>query len=118
MNKARMKNEKRKKRALRVRAHVSGSAQKPRLSVYRSLTNIYAQLIDDTTGRTLVCASGYEISSHKKNTKDAAADVGKLLAKKAVALGIHETVFDKSFYKFHGRIKALAQAAREHGLQL
>lgn len=112
-----MKNEKRKKRASRVRAHVSGSAQKPRLSVYRSLTNIYAQLIDDSASRTLASASGYEISSHKKNTKDAAADVGKLLAQKAAALGIHEIVFDKSFYKFHGRIKALAQAAREHGLQ-
>lgn len=112
-----MKNEKRKKRALRVRALVSGSAQKPRLSVYRSLTNIYAQLIDDSAGRTLVCASGYEISTHKKNTKDAAAYVGKLLAEKAVALGICEIVFDKSFYKFHGRIKALAQAARENGLQ-
>lgn len=117
MNPQKAKNEKRLRRRARVRAKIFGSSQKPRLSVHRSLKYISAQLIDDAVGRTLVSASSKDITEKKKNTKEASAKVGELLAKKAKEAGITKAVFDKSFYKFHGRIKSLTDAARGNGLE-
>jgi len=105
----------------RTRKKVSGTSDKPRLCVYKSLNNIYAQLIDDSQGHTLVSASTLDkelsnIPGHKGNVK-AAASIGKLLASRATAKGIKKIVFDRSGYKYHGSIKALAEGAREDGLE-
>jgi len=104
----------------RIRKRISGTKQRPRLSVYRSLNHIYAQLIDDTEGRTLVSASTLdkeiEIKGHKDNM-EAAKAVGSLLGKRALLKGIKSVVFDRGGYLYHGRIKALADAAREAGLE-
>lgn len=112
----------RKRRHERVRKTVSGTSVRPRLNVFRSLSHIYAQVIDDTTGHTLVSASSLEkeISSlngsETTKTKRAVA-VGKLVAERALAVGITEVVFDRGGYKYHGRVKALADASREAGLK-
>lgn len=112
----------RKRRHERVRKTVSGTPARPRLNVFRSLSHIYAQVIDDTTGHTLVSASSLEkeISSlngsETTKTKRAVA-VGKLVAERALAAGITEVVFDRGGYKYHGRVKALADASREAGLK-
>lgn len=103
------------KRRLRIRAKISGTATQPRLSVFRSNKNIFAQLIDDTTGVTLVEASS--LKSGKAGNIDQAKAVGKELAKKAKAKKITDVVFDRGGYLYHGRVKALADAAREAGLQ-
>ena len=114
------RNNARLKRHLRIRKHISGSPQRPRLCVFRSNKHIYAQIIDDTKSHTLVAASTMEkeIASALKNTSnlEAAAAVGKAIAKKATAMGISEIVFDRGGYLYHGKIKALADAAREGGL--
>jgi large subunit ribosomal protein L18 len=115
------KNKVRKKRHLRVRKKVSGTAQAPRLSVYRSSNHIYAQLIDDVAGVTLASASTLDAElkgqiGHGGN-QEAAAKVGALIAKRGLEKGITEVVFDRGGYLYHGRIKALAEAAREAGLQ-
>ena len=115
MDKNKVKQEKRKIRHTRVRKVVSGSALRPRLSVFRSGKNIYAQLIDDASGRTLVSASTTELKAKAKKT-DASSEVGKLLAEKAKAKEITAVVFDRGGYKYHGRVKALADGAREGGL--
>jgi large subunit ribosomal protein L18 len=112
----------RKRRHERVRKSLSGTPARPRLNVFRSLSHIYAQVIDDTTGHTLVSASSLEkeISSlngsETTKTKRAIA-VGKLVAERAMAAGITEVVFDRGGYKYHGRVKALADASREAGLK-
>jgi large subunit ribosomal protein L18 len=103
------------KRRLRIRAKISGTATQPRLSVFRSNKNIFAQLIDDTTGVTLVEASS--LKSNKAGNIDQAKAVGQELAKKAKAKKITDVVFDRGGYLYHGRVKALADAAREAGLQ-
>ncbi len=105
----------------RVRQRVEGSTERPRLSVYRSLGHIYAQLIDDRTGKTLVSASSVDKET-KKNMKGggniaAAKVIGKAVAERAKAAGVVKVVFDRGGYKYHGRVKALADAAREAGLQ-
>ena len=105
----------------RVRLTVSGTAERPRLCVYRSLEHIYAQVIDDRAGRTLVSASTADKDT-KKNLKGggnvaAAKVVGKAIADRAKAAGVSKVVFDRGGYKYHGRVKALADAAREAGLQ-
>ncbi|MFH0838221.1 MAG: 50S ribosomal protein L18 [Patescibacteria group bacterium] len=105
----------RKRRKARIRAKVSGTAVRPRLSVYRSLQGIYAQLIDDTTGTILASASN--LKSKNGNNIEAAKKVGAELAKKAKAKKIETCVFDRSGYLYHGRVKALADAAREGGLK-
>jgi large subunit ribosomal protein L18 len=111
----------RAKRQQRVRNKISGTAERPRLNVFRSLNNIYAQLIDDDRGVTLVTAS--TLSSELKGSlarggnKEAAAAVGGLIAKAALEKGITNVVFDRAGYLYHGRVKALADAAREGGLQ-
>lgn len=109
--------EQRKLRHRRVRAVVSGTAERPRLNVFRSNTHIYVQLIDDTEGKTLASASSKEIKSKGKKT-DMATAVGKLAAEKALKAGIKEAVFDRGGYQFHGRIKNLADGAREAGLKI
>jgi large subunit ribosomal protein L18 len=104
-----------------VRRRVEGSTERPRLCVYRSLGHIYAQLIDDKTGKTLVSASSVDQET-KKNLKGggniaAAKVIGKAVAERAKAAGVVKVVFDRGGYKYHGRVKALADAAREAGLQ-
>jgi large subunit ribosomal protein L18 len=105
----------RAKRRSRIRAKISGTATLPRLSVFRSNNNIFAQLIDDTTGVTLVEASS--LKSGKTGNVEQAKSVGIDLAKRAKAKKITEVVFDRGGYLYHGRVKALADAAREAGLQ-
>ena len=102
-------------RKRRIRAKIHGTAQRPRLSVHRSLLQMSAQLIDDTAGRTIAAASSKEAKS--KPTVEGAKKVGELLAQKAKAAGISVVVFDRSGFKYHGRVKALADGAREGGLQ-
>lgn len=106
------------KRRLRVRRKISGTAQRPRLSVFRSAKHIYAQLIDDVAGKTLAAASsmdkGFEGSG---GNKEAAKKVGLALAEKAKAVGIEEVVFDRGGYVYHGRVQELADGAREGGLK-
>ena len=111
-------NLQRKKRHARVRAKVNGTASRPRLCVYRSLSNIYAQIIDDTCGKTLVSASSVEKDfGVYGGNKDAAKKVGQAVAERALSKGISEVVFDRGGYIFHGRVKELADAAREAGLK-
>ena len=113
-----LKREKRKRRHKRVRAKISGTAKIPRLCVFRSNKHIYAQLIDDTQGKTLLSASDLEIKFKGKKTKtEKAFEVGKLIAKKAQEKKIQKIVFDRGGYKYHGRVKALAEGAREGGLK-
>ncbi|MBM7700964.1 50S ribosomal protein L18 [Kurthia huakuii] len=112
------KNQVRKKRHARVRAKVSGTTQRPRLNVYRSNKHIYAQLIDDIQGVTIVSASTMEngFEGVTGNT-EAAAKVGEAIAKKAADKNIKAVVFDRGGYLYHGRVQALAEAARENGLE-
>lgn len=115
------KNKARKKRHLRVRKKISGTTQAPRLNVYRSSNHIYAQLIDDVAGVTIAAASTVDPElkgqiSHGGN-REAAAKVGELIAKRGIEKGVKEVVFDRGGYLYHGRIKTLADAAREAGLQ-
>ena len=107
----------REKRRKRVRRKVVGTAERPRLSVYRSNVNIYAQLIDDDAARTLAAADSREVEE-AENRKDAARKVGELIARKAQEAGIEVAVFDRGGNKYHGRIAALAEGAREGGLKL
>ena len=113
------KNANRIKRHKRIRRHLSGTASKPRLSVIRSDAHIYAQVIDDDSMNTIVSASSLDKSLNLESTKniEAAKAVGKDIAKKALEKGIEEVVFDRSGYIYHGKIKALAEAAREEGLK-
>lgn len=117
------KREKRLKRHLRVRNKVSGTQNRPRLSVFRSNKNIYAQLINDSIAKTLISASNLKLKSAKKpeaknNSKiETAQAVGENLAKAALKLKIKKVVFDRGGYKYHGRIKALAESARKEGLE-
>lgn len=109
------KIQRRNKIKTRIRGRVSGTAQRPRMTVFRSNKQIYVQLIDDLAGRTLAATSS---KGHGEGTKtEIAAQVGKDIAAKALAAGIAEVVFDRNGYLFHGRIKSLADAAREAGLK-
>ncbi len=110
-------NKARLKRHERLRNNISGTAQRPRLNVFRSLNNIYAQIIDDVKGATLVSASSLELKETYGGNKAAAKEVGKLVAQKATAAGISEVVFDRGGYLYHGRVKELAEGAREGGLK-
>jgi len=111
-------NKARLKRHARVRAKIHGTTERPRLCVYRSNANISAQIIDDTTGNTLVAASSYEkdFTAYGGN-KTAAKEVGKLIAERALAKGIENVVFDRGGYLYHGRVLELAEGAREGGLK-
>ncbi|HMK24029.1 MAG TPA: 50S ribosomal protein L18 [Terriglobales bacterium] len=102
----------------RIRKKLQGTAERPRLNVYRSLNHIYVQVIDDASGKTLVAASSAEGEGKKTGGNVAAAkEVGKAIAERAKAKGISKVVFDRGGYIYHGRVKALADAAREGGLQ-
>lgn len=104
------------RRAIRTRAKLFGTKERPRLTVFRSLKHISAQLIDDSVGKTLVSASDMKMDGGKK-PMELAAVIGSEIAKKAKAAGISSAIFDRGSYRYHGRIKALADAAREGGLQ-
>ena len=105
------------RRHKRVRKHASGTAERPRLVVFRSNRGIAAQLVDDDAGKTLAAASWLDVRDAKGAKTEQAAEVGKLLADKAKAAGVKTAVFDRGGYLYHGRVKALAEAAREGGLQ-
>ena len=113
--------EMREKKHMRMRNRFSGTAERPRLAVFRSNNHMYAQIIDDTVGNTLVAASTLEkeikAELKKTNDVDAAAYVGTVIAKRAIEKGIKEVVFDRGGFLYHGKIEALAEAAREAGLE-
>ena len=113
--------QQRQKRHRRVRVRVHGTAQRPRLNVFRSLRHIYAQLVDDTVGHTLVSACTLDVGLREEAGKvkktEQAKLVGELLAKRALEKGVKQVVFDRGGYKYHGRVKALADGARSAGLQ-
>ncbi|GAC1655065.1 MAG: 50S ribosomal protein L18 [Gemmatimonadaceae bacterium] len=115
MRKPKSRSEKRTRRHVRVRNKVNGTAERPRLVVYRSLKHIYAQLVDDTQGRTLMTVSDQGEDGAKKIEKSSV--VGKRIAEQAKAKGITRVVFDRAGYQYHGRVKALADGAREGGLE-
>lgn len=108
-------NSGRLKRKRRVRAKISGSAERPRLAVYKSLRGIYVQVIDDNAGKTLASANLAEIKK-ALNTVEGAKEVGKLIAKKCAALKITDVTYDRAGYRYHGKVKAVAEGAREGGL--
>ena len=113
----------RKRRHARVRKYVKGTSERPRLNVFRSTNHIYAQVIDDSQGTTLVSASSLEAGrklpkdTKDKNRVEQAAVVGKMVAERALEAGITQVVFDRGGYKYHGRVKALAEGSREAGLK-
>lgn len=112
------KNKNRVKRHLRVRNKISGTAERPRLNVFRSSLHIYAQVIDDVSGKTLAAASTNEKAFEGKTSNvEAAKKVGLLIAERAKAAGVTDVVFDRSGYVYHGRVAALADGAREGGLK-
>jgi len=115
------KNNIRLRKHVRVRKKIKGTTERPRLNVFRSLNNIYAQIIDDISGNTLVSASTLDESLKGKiksgGNREAAKEVGTLIGKKALEKGIKTVVFDRGGYLYHGRIKELAEAAREAGLE-
>jgi large subunit ribosomal protein L18 len=111
------KPQKRLRRRRRVRARIRGSAGRPRLSVYRSNRGVFAQLIDDDAGRTLAAVSWTEDELRKLGSMEQAKRVGQLLAERAKAAGVETCVFDRGGYRFHGRVAAIAEGAREGGLK-
>jgi large subunit ribosomal protein L18 len=111
------RNEIRQRIHSRIRAKLAGTPERPRLNVYRSLNHIYVQVIDDRKGETLVSASTLEAKSKTGGNVAAAKEIGKAIAEKAVAKGIKQVVFDRGGYLYHGRVKALAEAARAAGLE-
>ncbi|HET7704513.1 MAG TPA: 50S ribosomal protein L18 [Thermoanaerobaculia bacterium] len=118
MDKAKERVVARKRVKERIRRKVTGTTERPRLAVFRSLKHVYAQVIDDATGTTIASASSREKDSSSKGANAAAAKaVGALIAKKAKDKGITRVVFDRGGYQYHGNIKALADAARENGLE-
>lgn len=119
MRKEKAKAKRSERRRIRVRRKVTGTPERPRLSVYRSLQHVYAQVIDDLDGRTLVSASSREkaLGLEKPGNAAAAAVVGEAIAKRAKDAGIGKVVFDRGPFRYHGRIKAMADAARKAGLE-
>jgi large subunit ribosomal protein L18 len=111
------KEQRRRRIHLRIRKAVIGTAARPRLSVYRSNLAIYCQLIDDRSGHTILAASSMDKSIEKSTKVEQAKQVGKLIAEKATSVKIEAVVFDRSGYLYHGRVKALAEGAREGGLK-
>jgi large subunit ribosomal protein L18 len=111
------KRQRRLRRRRRVRARIVGSSERPRLSVYRSNRGVFAQLVDDAAGRTLAAVNWTEPELRKLTASEQAKRAGGLLAERAKAAGVESCVFDRGGYKFHGRVKALAEGAREGGLK-
>ena len=120
MERIRVKQVRRTRRKRSIRRRLFGLPDRPRLSVFRSSKHIYAQLIDDLSGRTLAAASSVDKGARQSNggNCEAAAAVGKVLADRAKAAGIERAIFDRSGYRFHGRVKALAEAVREGGVKI
>lgn len=112
------RRQSRERRHTRVREKIRGNAARPRLAVFRSLTHIYAQLVDDDAGRTLAAASSREAKDAKGKRIDSAKTVGSLLGDRAKQKGVTEVVFDRGGYRYHGRVKALADGVREAGVKL
>lgn len=119
----RIKNKKANRRKARIRSRISGTEQKPRLSVFRSSRYTYAQLIDDANGKTVLSASTFSLEGSKAKKgeakkQDLSSKLGEFLAKKALEKGIKQAVFDRGAYKFHGRVKAVAEGAKKAGLNI
>ncbi|TAE40491.1 MAG: 50S ribosomal protein L18 [Runella slithyformis] len=113
-----VRSDRRERIKRRIKKKIAGTSERPRLSVFRSNSRLYAQIIDDSIGKTLVSTSSVELSSDKKNTnQDDAKQIGLKLAEKAVAAGVNAVVFDRNGYLYHGKVKALAEGAREGGLK-
>lgn len=119
MNVMKAKHKRRDRRKAGIRKRVIGTAERPRLTVYRSLNHIYAQVIDDLAGHTLVAASTRDkgVATGSTGNKAAASAIGKVIAERAKAAGVTQVVFDRNGFRYHGRIRALAEAAREGGLK-
>lgn len=119
MNRQKAKQQRRTRRRTGIRKRVIGTPERPRLAVYRSLNHMYVQIIDDLDGRTIAAASTRDkgVSLEKGGNASAAAQVGKLIAERARAAGVEAVTFDRGGFRFHGRVKALADAAREGGLK-
>jgi len=119
MDKQTNKQQRRARRRIGIRKRITGTVERPRLSIYKSLNHIYAQVIDDLSGKTIVSASTSDkgVSLEKTGNSAAAAAVGSKLAEKAKAAGIKSVIFDRGGFRFHGRVKALADAARKGGLE-
>lgn len=116
--KVRTKADARRRIRYRIRGRFSGTTERPRLAVFRSLKHIYAQVIDDQSGRTITAASSREEAAKRKGgNREAATQIGKLIAARCKENGIETVVFDRGGYKYHGRVRALADAAREAGLK-
>lgn len=111
------KTDRRTRIQLRIRKKITGTAERPRVAVFRSNNQIYAQIIDDVAGKTLASSSSLEFAKAKAPKSELAAQVGKALAEKALAAKIENVVFDRGGYLYHGRVKALAEGAREGGLK-
>ncbi len=119
MNRNKLKDVKRSRRRTGIRKRIGGTPDRPRLAIYRSLNHMYAQVIDDLRGTTLCAASTRQadLKADASGNTDAAKAVGKAIAEKAKAQGIEQVVFDRGGFRFHGRVKALAEGAREGGLK-
>ncbi len=111
------KTTRREKIKRRIRKKVSGNTNRPRMTIYRSNSSVYVQLVDDLKGHTIMSASSRELSDKKSINIELASQVGKRIAEKAVAAGIEKVVFDRNGYLYHGKVKALAEGAREGGLK-
>ena len=111
-----VKDAARQKKKARIRKRITGTAERPRLCIFRSARHIYAQVIDDTTSKTLATASTLDVEGHKGANKDSARAIGMEVAKRALTKNISAVVFDRNGYLYHGRVKALADGAREAGL--
>lgn len=112
-----VKQQKRQRRHRKIRVKIHGTADRPRLYVFRSNQHMYAQLLDDDSAKVLACASDMDLKSKKGKKSDIAKEVGKMIAKKAKEIKINEVIFDRGGFLYHGRIKALAEGAREGGLK-
>jgi large subunit ribosomal protein L18 len=117
MNKNKLKTVRWKRRKTGIRKRVIGTPEQPRLTIFRSLSHTYAQVVDDLSGKTLVSASTLQLKAEKAGNKDGAEKVGEEIAKRAKDAGIEKVAFDRNGYRYHGRVKALADAARKAGLQ-
>lgn len=111
------KQTKKQRRQRRIRAKLAGTAKRPRLCIFRSAHHIYAQLVDDEKGKTLAAVSDRKIKKSKKSKIDLAKEIGKLIAKVALEKKIEKVIFDRGSYKYHGRVKAVAEGVREAGLK-
>ena len=117
MERNKLKTVRRRRRKIGIRKRVRGTPQRPRLTVFRSHKHTYAQVVDDLGGKTLVSASTVQAKQAKGGNTDAAVAVGRAIAEKAKAAGIERVAFDRNGFRYHGRVKALANAAREAGLK-